>query len=69
VEVTSQGDARFSTTLELAVRFGKTLVVAEVDRVEAVLYPLLRRDLVLQGGRPAVHIGEKTVSSCMLLLP
>ena len=42
-------DANFSTALELAVRFGKTLIIQEVDGVEPVLYPLLRGDLVSQG--------------------
>lgn len=37
------------TSLELAVRFGKTLIIQEVDGVEPVLYPLLRRDLIAQG--------------------
>lgn len=39
------------TSLELAVRFGKTLIIQEMDGVEPVLYPLLRRDLVAQGIR------------------
>lgn len=42
-------DSNFITALELAVRFGKTLVIQEMDGVEPVLYPLLRRDLVAQG--------------------
>ncbi len=49
-------DQRFTTTLELAVRFGKTLVVAEVDRVEPILYPLLRMDLDRQGPRFVVQV-------------
>lgn len=39
------------TSLELAVRFGKTLIIQEMDGVEPVLYPLLRRDLIAQGPR------------------
>ncbi len=31
------------------MRFGKTLVIQEVDGVEPILYPLLRGDLVAQG--------------------
>lgn len=42
-------DGNFITALELAVRFGKTLIIQEMDGVEPVLYPLLRRDLVAQG--------------------
>ncbi|KAG2426397.1 hypothetical protein HYH02_014824 [Chlamydomonas schloesseri] len=59
VEVTTMADQRFTTTLELAVRFGKTLVVAEVDKVEPILYPLLRMDLDRQGPRFVVQIGDK----------
>lgn len=60
-EVLSQQDPRFSTQLELAVRFGKTLIIQEVDRVEPMLFPLLRRDLVKQGPRWVVQIGEKQI--------
>ena len=42
-------DSNFSTALELAVRFGKTLIIQEVDGVEPVLSPLLGGDLISQG--------------------
>lgn len=42
-------DANFSTSLELAVRFGKTLIIQEADGVEPILFPLLRGDLTAQG--------------------
>ena len=42
-------DSNFMTALELAVRFGKTLVIQEMDGVEPVLFPLLRGDLIAQG--------------------
>ncbi|CAL1541204.1 unnamed protein product [Lymnaea stagnalis] len=61
LEVINQQDANFSTALELAVRFGKTLIVQEVDGVEPVLFPLLRGDLTAQGPRYVVQIGEKTI--------
>lgn len=51
IEVTTLHEPRFANTLELAVRFGKTLVVSEVDRLEPLLVPLLRRDLERQGPR------------------
>jgi len=60
-EVLSQQDPRFSTQLELAVRFGKILIIQEVDRVEPLLFPLLRKDLVKQGPRWVVQIGEKQI--------
>ena len=42
-------DSNFTTALVLAVRSGKTLIIQEVDGVEPILYPLLRKDLVSQG--------------------
>ena len=61
LEVVNQQDSNFTTALELAVRFGKTLVIQEVDGVEPLLYPLLRRDLISQGPRFVVQLGDKTI--------
>ncbi|XP_044894140.1 cytoplasmic dynein 2 heavy chain 1 isoform X9 [Felis catus] len=61
LEVINQQDSNFITALELAVRFGKTLIIQEMDGVEAVLYPLLRRDLVAQGPRYVIQIGDKII--------
>ncbi len=57
-QITTMADQRFTTTLELAVRFGKTLVVAEMEKVEPILYPLLRKDLDRQGPRFVVQVGH-----------
>ena len=54
-------DQRFVPTLELAVRFGKTLLIQEVDGIAPVLYPLLRKDLSKQGPRFVVQVGEKII--------
>ncbi|XP_065136472.1 cytoplasmic dynein 2 heavy chain 1 [Paramisgurnus dabryanus] len=61
LEIINQQDANFMTVLELAVRFGKTLIIQEMDGVEPVLYPLLRRDLIAQGPRYVVQIGDKVI--------
>eukprot|EP00798_Chlamydomonas_sp_ICE-L_P023166 gene23167-30374_t len=61
IEVTTMHDQRFTNTLELAVRFGKTLVVQEVDKIEPILYPILRMDLDRQGPRFVVQIGDKQI--------
>eukprot|EP00899_Mesostigma_viride_P029629 jgi/Mesvir1/9851/Mv22388-RA.1 len=61
VEVTTLHDPRFANTLELAVRFGKCLIIQEVDAIPAILYPLLRRDFAHQGPRLTVQIGEKSI--------
>ncbi|XP_015268586.1 PREDICTED: cytoplasmic dynein 2 heavy chain 1 [Gekko japonicus] len=61
LEIINQQDANFINALELAVRFGKTLIIQEMDGVEPVLYPLLRKDLIAQGPRYAVQIGDKII--------
>ncbi|KAF5224191.1 hypothetical protein ECC02_002777 [Trypanosoma cruzi] len=60
-EITSVHDERFAHTLELAVRFGKTLLVVDVDGIEPILYPLLRRDLLSAGAKRVVQVGNKQV--------
>ena len=61
VEV-ARGVFRFTTAVELAVRFGKTLLVLDVDGLEPLLYPLARGDLQLAGGaRCVVRVGEKVL--------
>lgn len=61
LEVVTHHDARFTNQVELAVRFGKTLLILEVDGVEPMLYPLCRKDLNHQGPRYVVNIGEKVI--------
>lgn len=51
LEVTRPVDPRFLTTLELAVRFGKPLLVEEIDSLPSVLLPLLRRGPLRLGDR------------------
>ncbi|XP_043507557.1 cytoplasmic dynein 2 heavy chain 1 [Frieseomelitta varia] len=53
MEVTKPEDAKFLTTLELAVRFGKPLLVEELVEFPSILLPLLRR-------RP-LKLGERTL--------
>ena len=61
VESVAMHEERFTNALELAVRFGKTIVVREADHIEPILYPILRKDLVRQGPRLAVQVGDKLV--------
>jgi dynein heavy chain 2, cytosolic len=61
VESVSLQDANFNTALELAVRFGKTLVIRDASCVPPVLFPILRRDVICQGERQLVYIGDKLV--------
>ncbi|CAH8494870.1 unnamed protein product [Schistosoma turkestanicum] len=61
LEVVNQQSPNFVTTLELAVRFGKCLIIQEVDEIEPILMPLLLKDLILQGSRNFIRIGEKLI--------
>jgi len=61
VEILNQQDPKFANQLELAVRFGKTLLIQELDFVEPILIPILRRDLKHQGPRWVVQIGDKQI--------
>ena len=61
LEVVTHHDPRFTNQVELAVRFGKTLLILEVDGVEPMLYPLCRKDLAHQGPRFVVNIGDKVI--------
>lgn len=61
LEVLTAQDPRFQNAVELAVRFGKTLLIRDVDRVDAMLYPLLRRDYTHAGPRNTVAVGDKLV--------
>ena len=61
VEILNHQDSKFNTNIELAIRFGKTLIIQEVDGIESMLVPILRKDLMQQGPRQVVQIGEKSV--------
>jgi dynein heavy chain 2 len=52
---------KFVHQVELAVRFGKTLIVLDVDGVEPLLVPLVRHDFQHQGPRQVVQLGDKLV--------
>ena len=61
VESVQQQDPKLVSAIELSVRFGKTLLITEVDGVLPLLFPLLRKDLLRQGPRSVVSIGDKLV--------
>ncbi|KAH7968365.1 hypothetical protein HPB52_007977 [Rhipicephalus sanguineus] len=60
-QLITQQDPTFLATLELSVRLGKALLVQDVQQIDPILYPLLRRDLITQGSRLVVHIADKAV--------
>ncbi|XP_058798637.1 cytoplasmic dynein 2 heavy chain 1 [Phymastichus coffea] len=53
IEITRPEDSRFLTSVELAVRFGKPLLVEEIIELPTILLPLLRK-------RP-LRIGDKSL--------
>ncbi len=59
LSVVASQDPRFTSLVEQAVRFGKTLLVLDVDGIEPLLYPLVRRDLSNEGARKVVQVGDK----------
>ena len=61
IEILNQQDQKFTNQLELAVRFGKILVIQELDFIEPILFPILRKELAHQGPRWVVNIGEKPI--------
>ncbi|CAD7952833.1 unnamed protein product, partial [Amoebophrya sp. A25] len=58
-EIALQQDPKILTKLELAVRFGKTLILKEVEGIPAVLFPVLRQEFSRQGPRLVVQVGER----------
>ena len=61
LEITNVNDERFFLNLELAVRFGKTLLVLDIHKIEPVLYPLLRKEVVGQGPYKTIQVGDKQI--------
>jgi len=59
VETVLQQDPKLMSQLELSVRFGKSLIIQEVDGIENFLFTVLRRDFNRQGPRMVVQLGEK----------
>jgi dynein heavy chain 2 len=47
------------TKLELAIRFGRTLLINEMNGIPAVLYPLIKGEIQVNGPRKTIHINDK----------
>lgn len=60
VESLTQQDPKFMNILEMGVRFGKTLLLQEIDYIEAVLTAVLKRDYTRQGARSMLQLNDKT---------
>jgi len=45
----------------LECRFGKTIIIQEADSIEPILIPILRCDLISQGSRDSIPVGDKLI--------
>jgi len=61
IQKTSFVDKAFMKTLAGAVRFGTTLLVENVEKIDPVLNPILNREHQRTGGRTLVRIGTEDV--------
>jgi dynein heavy chain 2 len=59
IDVVSVSDERLVSALELAIRFGKSFIITDVDRIEPFLYPLLRKELRMEGTKKVIQIGDR----------
>lgn len=61
IQKTSFLDKAFMKTLAGAVRFGTTLLVENVEKLDPVLNPILNKEIQRTGGRSLVQIGTEEV--------
>ncbi|CAI2310079.1 unnamed protein product [Caenorhabditis sp. 36 PRJEB53466] len=60
-ETLKAAQADLMTQIELAIRFGKTIIVDDVVEFDSALIPILRRDLSSQGPRQVISFGGKQI--------
>ena len=60
-EVISLHDEKILTNIELAIRFGKTLLITDIDKIESFLVPLIRGDKFKRGPSNVLRLGEKVI--------
>ena len=54
-------DNAFVKSLESALRFGNTLLVEDVEEIDAILNPILNREVQRIGGRVLIRLADKLV--------
>lgn len=60
-EITNQADERFAYKLELAIRFGKILVVTDVERFSASLLSIIVSETHVRYNKRLLQVGNKLV--------
>ncbi|CRG93244.1 dynein heavy chain, putative [Plasmodium gallinaceum] len=58
---TSFSDKNFIKNLESALRFGSTLLVTDVEKIDAILNSVLNQETHKQGGRLLITIGDSEI--------
>lgn len=61
IEILTDNSSKFSTNLELAVKFGKILIIEEVETISPILLPILRKEFVHQGERKLIKLNGKLI--------
>lgn len=61
VDIINASSPKFASQLELAIRFGKILIIEEVDHVEPILFSILRKEHIIQGPRKSILLGDKVI--------
>ncbi|GJQ81468.1 btv [Trypoxylus dichotomus] len=61
LETINENSPKFNTVLELAIRFGKTLIVEDVNHISSILLPVLRKEFVYAGERKMININGKLI--------
>ncbi|XP_074038391.1 dynein cytoplasmic heavy chain beethoven [Leptinotarsa decemlineata] len=61
VECTTQNSPKFKGMLELAVRFGKTFIIEEIDTICPTLFQILRKEFINQGERRLIKLNGKLI--------
>jgi dynein heavy chain 2, cytosolic len=60
-DVVSLQDSKLLTNIELAIRFGKILLITDVDTIDPFLVPLIRKEYSKRGPTSVVKLGEKLI--------
>lgn len=61
IEVLTDNSSKFNTNLELAVKFGKILIIEEIETIPPILLPILRKEFVNQGERKLIKLNGKLI--------
>lgn len=60
-DVVSLHDSKLLTNIELAIRFGKILLITDVDTIDPFLVPLIRKEFSKRGPTSVVRLGDKLI--------